>query len=251
MIRSVSSIGGGPIPPYVAVYNRLYSDLMEGKYPRGSRLPGEIELAEHYGVGRHTLRQALIILVEDGLVIKHKGSGNYVCHTLPSIAGGPMMMENPITAYPRRPIESISIQHNYNPPTDVAQRRLGITASDIVLAANCLFYCGEDIIGHSFVQVPSAFIQAQNVDLLDEDQVKELINTSIYRQAQSAELFLRIITAEGELVSRMKQAEGSILIYIEQVLRDADGKGIARCKYYLPPAEYDIHFTLNQSAPPR
>lgn len=251
MNRSVTSRGGSLIPSYVEVYNQLYSDLIAGKYPPGSRLPGEMELAEQYGVGRHTLRQALVILVEDGLIIKQKGSGNYVCEALPQHTGNPAVLENPITSYARRPISRINIQHNYGPPTQVAQRRLGITASDIVLAANCLFYSGEDIIGHSFVQIPSAFIQAQNVDLLNEEQVEALINATIYQKAQTAELFFRVITAEGDLVHRMGVAEDAVLIYIEQVLRGGQNQAVARCKYYLPPPEYDIHFTLRQAGPPR
>ena len=44
----------------------------------GSRLPGEIEIAERFGVNRHTVRRALATLAERGLVRAERGSGTYV-----------------------------------------------------------------------------------------------------------------------------------------------------------------------------
>lgn len=236
--------GEAGIPTYVEVYNRLYSDVTSGVYPPGSRLPGEVELAERYGTGRHTLRQALIILVEDGLVHKQKGSGNYVSETLPGHAQAAPAIANPILAYAKRPVSDIRTTHNFGPPTEVAQNRLGITASDIVLAANVAYLAEGEVIGHSFVQIPAAFIGDEGIDLHQSEQIGKLISETIYQQAKTAELFFRVIQAEGELLSQMGLCEGTVLIYIEQVLHARGGRGIARCKYYLLPEAYDIRLVL-------
>lgn len=68
----------GKVPVYVGVYNALYSDIMNGVYLENEILPGETALAEHYGVSRNTLRQALAILSEDGLIIRSQGKGTLV-----------------------------------------------------------------------------------------------------------------------------------------------------------------------------
>lgn len=52
--------------------------IAEGLYPAGARLPGETEIAETYRVNRHTVRRALAVLAERGLVRAERGSGTYV-----------------------------------------------------------------------------------------------------------------------------------------------------------------------------
>src|ERR1700756_2467004 len=52
------------------------------------KLPGETEIAETYRVNRHTVRRALAMLAERGLVRAERGSGTYV--------------ETPKLAYPLR-----------------------------------------------------------------------------------------------------------------------------------------------------
>ncbi|MBW8783057.1 MAG: FadR family transcriptional regulator [Novosphingobium sp.] len=69
-----------------APYDRLYQDLArtlrrelaEGRYPVGSRLPAERELATQFGVSRPTVREAIIALEVQGLVEVRVGSGAYV-----------------------------------------------------------------------------------------------------------------------------------------------------------------------------
>ena len=66
------------IPSYVSVYNALYSDIMNDVYLDNELLQSEVFLAEKYGVSRNTLRQALAILCEDGLIVKSQGKGTLV-----------------------------------------------------------------------------------------------------------------------------------------------------------------------------
>ena len=49
--------------------------MASGRYPRGSRLPTEAELADSFAVNRHTVRRALKALRDDGLVAPRQGAG--------------------------------------------------------------------------------------------------------------------------------------------------------------------------------
>ena len=46
----------------------LSSDIAAGIYPAGGRLPVEADLADRFGVNRHTVRQALAALQERGAI---------------------------------------------------------------------------------------------------------------------------------------------------------------------------------------
>ena len=76
----INSFANSNVPSYVPIYDRLYSDIMNGVYENGSKLPGEAALAEKYDVSRNTVRQALTVLVEDGLVEKIQGKGTFVTY---------------------------------------------------------------------------------------------------------------------------------------------------------------------------
>jgi GntR family phosphonate transport system transcriptional regulator len=52
--------------------------IANGTFTSGERLPGETEIAETYRVNRHTVRRALAMLSERGLVRAKRGSGTYV-----------------------------------------------------------------------------------------------------------------------------------------------------------------------------
>ncbi|MDM7957542.1 FadR/GntR family transcriptional regulator [Blastomonas sp.] len=59
----------------------------EGTFPPGTRLPGERELAERFGVSRVTIREAEIALQAIGRIEIKTGSGVYVCPEQPRSSG--------------------------------------------------------------------------------------------------------------------------------------------------------------------
>lgn len=61
---------------------KILADLLRQEIRSGSRpgrLPTEKELAERYNMSRQTVRHALQILTEEGLIQRRQGSGSYVC----------------------------------------------------------------------------------------------------------------------------------------------------------------------------
>ena len=60
------------------IYEALGVQIAAGRYPAGSRLPSEVDLAKQFGVSRPVLRQALSRLRADGLVTARQGAGNFV-----------------------------------------------------------------------------------------------------------------------------------------------------------------------------
>ena len=52
--------------------------IADGRFAKGEKLPGEMEIAETYRVNRHTVRRALATLAERGMVRAERGSGTFV-----------------------------------------------------------------------------------------------------------------------------------------------------------------------------
>jgi len=74
----LETVSGANDRLYQNVARRLIAELTDGKYPVGSRLPAERELAIQYDVSRPTVREAIIALEVQGLVEVRVGSGAYV-----------------------------------------------------------------------------------------------------------------------------------------------------------------------------
>ena len=63
---------------YEQIADLILADVRRGTLAPGERLPGERLLAEHYGVGRASVREALASLVVRGLVQTRQGAGSFV-----------------------------------------------------------------------------------------------------------------------------------------------------------------------------
>lgn len=68
----------GALPLYLQISELLIRDIAAGRLIDGERLPPEREMAADLQIAVGTLRQALKVLQEKGLIDSIQGSGNYV-----------------------------------------------------------------------------------------------------------------------------------------------------------------------------
>lgn len=65
-----------------AVYRQLSdllrADIGRGEYGPGAALPSEAKLMDRYRIGRNTVRLAMEVLRDDGLVVTRHGCGTFV-----------------------------------------------------------------------------------------------------------------------------------------------------------------------------
>ena len=76
--RAARPDAAGRQPKYLRIHNDLRDRITSGQWPPGSPLPAQHELADQFGVSIMTLRQALQLLTDDGLIETRHGSGTYV-----------------------------------------------------------------------------------------------------------------------------------------------------------------------------
>lgn len=65
------------IPVYVQLADLLREQMASGEIKPGDKLPSETEMIKKYKLGRLTIRDALSILVNEGLLEKHHGKGTF------------------------------------------------------------------------------------------------------------------------------------------------------------------------------
>lgn len=65
-------------PAYAQLVRILLSQIAAGEFRSGDRLPSEAQLCQRYGVSPMTVRRAVNILTDQGVVIAEQGRGTFV-----------------------------------------------------------------------------------------------------------------------------------------------------------------------------
>ncbi|MCA0971245.1 GntR family transcriptional regulator [Halobacillus litoralis] len=65
-------------PLYRRIAQQIREEIESGQWREGESIPTELHLSEQFGASRVTVRQAIKLLVEEGLLEKVQGSGTYV-----------------------------------------------------------------------------------------------------------------------------------------------------------------------------
>lgn len=66
------------IPLYKQIKNKIIQDIRNQVYKPGSKIPTQEAFAEKYGVSRVTVRQAIVELVQSGVLYTKRGKGTFV-----------------------------------------------------------------------------------------------------------------------------------------------------------------------------
>jgi DNA-binding LacI/PurR family transcriptional regulator len=90
-------------PLYARVTARVRDDVRGGLYSPGDRLPSEVDLARQLGVSRGTVRQALVALLDEGLLQTVPGRGTFVSDGSHQRAAGLIGMILPSVVRARNP----------------------------------------------------------------------------------------------------------------------------------------------------
>ena len=71
------------VPLYLQLYEILKLKITGEEWPEESLIPTESKLMQHYGVGRETVRRAVLRLVSEGYLYRQRGKGTFVCRKRP------------------------------------------------------------------------------------------------------------------------------------------------------------------------
>ncbi|NCC23637.1 MAG: GntR family transcriptional regulator [Deltaproteobacteria bacterium] len=161
-----------PMPLYHQLAEILRREIRQGDLVPGDRLPSEHVLAETYGIGRPTARQALEILVHEGLLVRRRGSGTFVASptahidlfslagTMASFSGAGVDFEVELLSGPKLKLLEAEAFNPYAGTQAMVLSRLSRVGGEPVLVENFFLHpglfgsmAGMDMRGRSLAQV--------------------------------------------------------------------------------------------------
>ena len=108
-------------PLYRRLAQKLKEDIVGGAYPVGSLLPTEQELCDRFSASRYTVREALRLLGEDGMVARRQGRGSEVISN----------QERPVYA---QSLTSLTQLYDYAAETELVVEKVSRIVPDETLA---------------------------------------------------------------------------------------------------------------------
>jgi GntR family transcriptional regulator len=232
---------------YVSVYENLYELLQNGSFPPGSTLPSEPKLAAKLGVSRMTLRQALELLHDDGLIRRVRGKGTFVlsAHDKPMVSSLERL-GHPVYKCCTVPIDDVEMEFRIEVPTEHEQS-LFQRRTAIAVAADRWYRSGGKIIGYTLSMIPIETISQLNIDLNHKDQLLEMLEHGIYEAAMRSHLKIQSTGAGNFISGKYVVAEAGQIELIWELLFGGEDYAPLLCnKHYILPDYCSIEVSTSK-----
>ena len=237
----------GQVHKHQRIAHVLADEIRAGVHADGSRLPGEHALRERFGVSRTTLRQALQVLGEEGLISTHAGIGSFVTFDgtpLDNRLGWTRALAEQGTALTT---EILRFEEVSDPELAA---RLGLTSAAFIALDRVRRLAEGPGVSLERSRVPA-------VDGLAGLPERGLDGGSLSRALIAAGR----VTDSGEGVVSVRgltEAEAAVLhrspgesfLRLDQVYRAADGSVVEQVSSLLDPAHFELHVRSGRGARP-
>jgi DNA-binding GntR family transcriptional regulator len=166
-----------PIPLYFQLAQHFESAIRSGALKAGTRLDGEVQLAEMLGLSRPTVRAAFLYLAKKGLVVRKRGTGTLV--TARRINGDFELtsLYDELVAAGQTPATRV-LRIETRPASDqVAAAALRLTEGSPVMSLERLRLADGEPIALMHNYLPAGLVQL-DVEMLEEHGLYELLRAS-------------------------------------------------------------------------
>ena len=222
--------------------------IRDGRFSEGVQLPPEVELATSLGVSRTTIREALLQLEQEGLLIRRHGHGTFVrsaarlrgslnanLSATEVIRGHGM---DPGTSHAR--VEEVAVE------PDVAAS-LGLAAGDSVLRLERVRTADGRPVIFTVDIIPATIFRTVGVEpetLLDPGlSLYRLYADRLGRSITDGQASIRLTRADDVVADRLGIPAGSPILRLEQVDATAEGEPVLFSveSYVADTFEFSVH----------
>ncbi|WP_329396435.1 GntR family transcriptional regulator [Streptomyces lydicus] len=226
----------------------LRGQVLRGAFADGV-LPDERALVAEFGTSRNTVREALGLLRDEGLVARRRGVGTVVVgrayqHPLGELSGLAEVLQRHGTV-----VNEVREARSVRPPLTVA-RRLGLAegtpavylerlrrVDGLPLSLDCTYLIGE--VGEPLL--------ARGREALERQDVFDLIERVAGAPLGRAEVSLQAVMADPATCAVLAMPGGGAVLAVERLTRLADGRPADLEFIHLRGDRLTLHATLDRA----
>lgn len=247
MATSLSANGPGGTKSQ-QLFLLLKDAIVSGRMAPGTKIPGELKLAEEHRVSRVTVRRALEALTEEGLISRQPGVGTLVCERP---VGATVMTASVSSLLPNMLKMSESsrvrlMEFGYSYPSDTIRERLKMAEDERTQRSVRVRLAEDKPFSYLTTHVPERIASNYGEADLATTPLFELLERSgvlVDHATQS----ISAILATKEVADALDVAVGSPLISLTRVVFDQGGQGVEYLHALYRPDRYRIEIDLNRA----
>ncbi len=208
---------------YRTIADDLRAQMTAGELVAGAVLPSEAELAGSYGVSRVTVRKALDVLRDEGLVSSRQGSGWFVAgDRVRQSLGTLSTIEAQLAAQGREPVRRVLSFGFVTDPDDPA-------GAEVLEVVRVNLADGEPF-ALVTVWCPADLGSALSRDDVESSTFYDLLPIEFERASQT----IRAAAADERDAEILHVPLGSPLLVVERVSHDVTGTAVLRSEHRFP-----------------
>ncbi|MEH7010631.1 GntR family transcriptional regulator [Neobacillus niacini] len=231
-------------PLYINVYDELLLQIKKGVFPVDSRLPSEPDLASRLGISRATLRQALALLQDDGIVRNIRGKGNFVVNSFGKHEDVHLeKLSNPMHKCHVSIFDRIDTHYRLDEDTEYTKQVLKRDSSTVV-AVERLYRKGNDLVAYAFTFMSMQTVESLSLDLNNKEQLLNFLENQVYENANRGEMEIKY-THTVSLAHKKEKLIGDneCFLILESLYNNADYP-IMYNKFYIPQQFSNIKLNI-------
>jgi len=225
---------------YVDAYSRIEAMIKQGDIKPGDKLPGENELCVQLGISRGTLRQALLLLREDGMIYNHQGKGNYVTVRRQDTEKGVEQIGSLAHCFNTVEYDEISLEVQYTPSSAKMQEFLDLNSSTLTMNFHISYKVKENVAAMAIYFIPFESITPYHLDLSDNEALLAFIQNYVKEKIASSKSMFNLTTARESVAKRMNLPEGTPLLYFSEEMMLPTGEKAVYVKSYFEPSYFNF-----------
>jgi GntR family transcriptional regulator len=231
-----------PIPLYRQLALRLREHIDRGEIGVSEKIPSEHRLAQQYGIGRPTVRQATDLLVREGVLQRRRGSGTFVLPParridLFSLAGTSAALRElhlPVTMEMLTPQRLLS---------GLDRLPGGLAGKPVYELRRLSRIEGEPVLLENIYLDAGLFAGLERFDLRNTSLAR-LAREHFFLEPTSAEQDFEISRVDGELAARLEVEPGCPLLKVCRVLHFGQYPGAIYAEIFCRTERYRFSQTI-------
>ena len=210
------------VPAYIRIHDAIKKEINGGVWEIGQRLPSERDLADDYEVSRMTLRQAITLLVEEGILERRVGSGTYVAsHRVQEKMRGTTSFTEIVRSQGKTPSSQlISYQRKTANETEIQQLQLKATAT--VVRMERVRFADNVPLVFEVASIPEKLIQSFNQEDITEHFFQTLTDNGY--EIGKSEQTIYAKNASERVANYLKVPKNHAVLALTQVSYFTDGR---------------------------
>ncbi|MBK5217583.1 MAG: GntR family transcriptional regulator [Propionibacteriales bacterium] len=229
------------VPLYFQVAEQFERAILNGAIAPGEKIDNEISLANALGLSRPTMRQAIQVLVDKGMLVRKRGVGTQVVQGKISRSVELTSLFDDLSAAGQKPRSDVLALERV-PATEAVAHELQVGVGDRVWSLERLRYIGDEPLA-----LMHNFLPADVIDLTDIDLAK----TGLYASLRQSGTLMRVARqrigarrAETRDARLLNEKRGAPLLTMQRTTYDNAGRAVEYGRHAYRADLYAFELTL-------